>query len=506
MNPLAPALLVLLAWLLGRVWFQSAEYVPRGKGRPERSEKPFRAEGRLRAIWGITADEVMIEGPAGTGKSRVILEYLYALATKNPGIRILIVRKTRTSLTESALVTFEEEVVPGKPKWLTNQKRWVRKSYEMPNDSVIVVGGLDNADWFMSTQFDVVYVQEAREIEEADWEALTSRLRNNRLSFQMIVGDTNPDGPSHWIKMRERAGKLRCIISRHEDNPVYFDQRTGQLTPRGVVYIGRLDNLTGVRYKRLRLGLWVGAEGLIYDLFDPAIHVVSAADFRKRVKQSWPRDLIVDFGYSNAFAALWSAEDPDGRIFFYRELYGTHRTTIEWAHLIHDVGRGEPAFRSIITDHDRGERLDLENHIGHGAEECPDQADTKAGRKWTPTVVGTTPAIKTDEARAIQLVQARMARASDGYPRLFFVDGMLACERDPLLVDTNQPASTLEEIPRYVWAKARSLTAGEVTLEKPVDRWNHGCDCVRYRVMASDAHLHPVTRMYGRGLPEVIAG
>lgn len=440
---------------------------------PTKDQKPYRSQGAMREVWGVVADEVMVSGPAGTGKSRGILEYLYALSLKYPGLRGLIVRKTRHSLTESALVTFETHVVPGRPAWVANQQRRVRQSYQLPNGSEIVVGGLDNTSRFMSTEFDWIYVQEAREAEEAEWEDLTSRLRNGVLPFQMMIGDTNPDGPTHWILQRARGGKLRLIESRHEDNPVLFDARANQMTQAGVVYLGRLDNLTGVRHKRLRDGLWVGAEGMVYDLWDPAVHVIDP----REIPEDWQRICAVDFGFTNAFACLWIAEDHDGRLYVYRQVYGTHRLVRDWAHAIHEL-TGSERIEMWITDHDLESRRDLEAHLGHSSDVCDTSEHasvlTKAARK--------------DVTVGIERVSQRLKVAEDGRPRLFVLrDSLVAI--DPLLAEERAPVCLEDEFPRYTWAKARSLTAGEVTLEEPVKKWDHALDALRYGVMEIDRHL-----------------
>jgi hypothetical protein len=445
----------------------SAVLVPaRGSGHPIPEEKPYRSQGAMREVWGIVADEVMVSGPAGTGKSRGILEYLYALSLKYAGCRGLIVRKTRHSLTESALVTFETHVVPGRPSWVSNQLRRVRQSYQLPNGSEIVVGGLDNTSRFMSTEFDWIYVQEAREAEEAEWEDLTSRLRNGVLPFQFIIGDTNPDGPAHWILLRARSGKLRLIESRHEDNPVLFDARRGEMTDAGRVYIGRLDNLTGVRKKRLRGGLWVGAEGMVYDLWDPAVHVIE-----REIPAAWPRYGMVDFGFTNPFACLWAATDPDDRIYIYRQVYGIHRLVRDWAHLLHELTGGERIL-FWVTDHDLEARHDLEAHLGHSAQQCG-----TAEARYVPTV----PARK-DVTTGIEAVSERLKIAGDGLPRLFVLRDSLV-EMDPLLVERKEPVCLEDEFPRYTWATARSQTAGVVTLEEPVKRFDHALDALRYGVM-----------------------
>lgn len=404
-----------------------------------------------------------------TGKSRAILEYLYALCCLHPGIRVLVARATRSSLTESALVTFEQHVVPRGHTWVRNQIRRVRQSYELPNGSEIVVGGLDNTARIMSTEFDVVYVQEAREIGEDAWEDLSSRLRNNRLPWQQIIGDTNPDGPTHWIKLREQTGKLHVIESRHEDNPVLWNEQVGDYTEAGRVYIGRLDNLTGVRKKRLRDGLWVGAEGMIFDTWDPAVHVIDACE----IPDDWPRYRVVDFGFTHPFSCLWGTVDEDGRLYIYRQLLKTQTRVRDHAHRIHDL-TGDEAIVVTVTDHDTEGRADLESHLGHGADRCG-----KGG-----SAQYTIPALK-DVSPGIQRVQQRLARANDGDPRLFVFKHSLV-DRDPLLVDAKQPTCLEEEFPRYHWATARSLNAGEVTLEEPVKLMDDALDALRYIVMHLD--------------------
>jgi PBSX family phage terminase large subunit len=434
--------------------------------RPTPDQKPYRSQGAMREVWGVVADEVMVSGPAGTGKSRGILEYLYALSLKYPGVRGLIVRQTRHSLTESALVTFETHVIPGRPSWVSNQQRRVRQSYSLPNGSEIVVGGLDNTARFMSTEFDWIYVQEAREIEESSWEDLTIRLRNGVLPFQMMIGDTNPDGPSHWILLRARTGKLRLIESRHEDNPVLFDARSQSYTDAGTIYLGRLDNLTGVRRKRLRGGLWVGAEGMVYDSWDPAVHVVE-----REIPLAWTRFCVVDFGFTNPFACLWLAEDHDGRLYVYRQVYGVHRLVRDWAHMIHELS-GTETIVAYVTDHDLDARFDLEAHLGHSAAACGH------AESWSvPTV-----AARKDVTTGIEAVSDRLRKAGDGEPRLYVIRDSLV-GADQFLIEAKEPVCLEDEFPQYTWATARSQTAGVVTLEEPVKRRDHALDALRYGVM-----------------------
>lgn len=87
-----------------------------------------------------------------THNSRACLEKLHHCADKYPGMRALIARKTRESITQTAMVTYEQKVLP--LGWL--EEKYVRfnttdQCYEYPNGSIIAVGGLDKASKIMSS-------------------------------------------------------------------------------------------------------------------------------------------------------------------------------------------------------------------------------------------------------------------------------------------------------------------------------------------------------------------
>ena len=429
---------------------------------PAPEQRHYKARGAALALWTDRSPEILLSGPAGTGKSRACLEKLHAAALRWPGVRGLIVRKTRESLTDSALVTFEEKVLPEHSPIAAGAQRRTRQHYTYPNGSEIVVGGLKQAgkdmrQKIMSTEYDMIYVQEAIELNENDWETLTTRLRNGVAPFQQIIADTNPDSPQHWLKRRERAGKLKVYESRHEDNPVYFDA-AGNITPAGATYIGKLDALSGVRYARLRQGKWVQAEGVVYGGFNAAVHVIDRFD----VPAAWRKVRSIDFGYTNPFVCQWWAIDHDGRMYLYREVYRTRRTVRVHGKQINELSAGE-AVAYTVADHDAEDRATLR--------ECR-----------IPSI-----AAKKDIRIGIQAVEERLKVQGDGKPRLFvFRDALV--EQDPWLVEAKKPLSTLDEFDCYVWPPGQD---GKAEKEVPVDDNNHGMDALRYAVMALDRQRPP---------------
>ena len=248
--------------------------------------------------------EVLIEGPSGTGKSRAVLEKINAFAMRYPGSRYLITRASRASMSETVLVTFEKIVLAGQPHIADGPLRYCRQSYRYPNGSEVVTGGMDNADRIMSGEFDMAAAFEATEFAEDDIEKIITRLRWKATPYRQLMMDCNPGAPSHWLNQRAKRGGVVRLLSRHEDNP--------SIDPK---YLVALSRLTGVRRLRLFDGKWAGSEGVVYDRFDPAVHVRPCPFLPARVIVG------VDDGYTNPFAAVLLLVDGDGRIHVAGEVY-----------------------------------------------------------------------------------------------------------------------------------------------------------------------------------------
>ena len=141
------------------------------------------------SYWDLREREVLLEGPAGTGKSRCMGEYLHWIASNYPGVRLLVVRKTRASLTQSWMVTFESKVVEPDHPILKGPARAHRASYVYPNGSEIVLGGMDRAERLYSTEYDVIYVNGDNNLENLRREDQTWKVRLIEEDFQRLMFD-----------------------------------------------------------------------------------------------------------------------------------------------------------------------------------------------------------------------------------------------------------------------------------------------------------------------------
>jgi PBSX family phage terminase large subunit len=409
--------------------------------------QPF---GAAADLWMCKAQEVIIAGPAETGKTRAALEKLDALMWKYPGAQSVILRKTYKSTVGSCIQTYENKVLT-KDTPVLPYGGSKPEFYDYPNGSRIWVGGMDNPDKVLSSERDIIYVNQAEEFTLDEWETLTTRAtgRAGNMPWSQVMGDCNPAHPKHWIKTRARDHVLTFLHSHHEDNPVLFDPDTGDITDQGQRTMAVLDALTGTRKERLRYGRWVQAEGVVYPQFDERVHIVDRFD----IPDDWRRFRVIDFGLVHPFVCGWWAVDEDGRMYLYRELYMTGRTVATHAGDINRLSEGE-RIEATICDHDAEDRATLaENGV-------PNQPAKK------------------DVLQGIGKVQDRLLKQADGRSRLYFLRDSLV-EVDQTLRQQRSPIQTVDEFGGYIW-NDRTLK------EQPVKAEDDGMDMVRYGVMHLD--------------------
>ncbi len=282
--------------------------------------------GGCREAFYAREDEVLVEGPARTGKTYAILQMLHMLASQHPGFRGLIVRKTAKTLATSCLETLENAVYY---KWDHNSRRSIYdhvhffggsgnepEGYVYDNGSMLATSGMDNPEKIKSSEFDVIFFNEATEGTVEDWEYLLSRLSKYTIPQNWIIGDCNPSAQSHFLNVRADKGIARRIKTRLQDNPRYY-QPDGTPTEEGAAYVRRMANTTGNRYDRLVLGLWTGIENAIYPHFDRSIHVRPLEPNLR-----WQTGAIgVDYGKLHSCGAVAITIDQYGRRWV-REAWG----------------------------------------------------------------------------------------------------------------------------------------------------------------------------------------
>jgi phage terminase large subunit len=420
--------------------------------------RAYEPRGAARQCWRSARREVLTCGAADTGKSRGWLEKLHYCADKYPGSRMIIVRKTRESITQSAMVTYERKVLP--EGWFGKliHFRTQEQQYEYPNGSIIAVGGMDKPSKVMSSEWDMIYVMEATELNEEDWETLSIRKRYGVMPYQQLGGDCNPGPPHHWLKRRCDRGDTLMFHARFEDNPSITPERKAIL-----------QKLTGVRKLRLYDGIWAAAEGMVYSEWNPAIHLVTEKQLKARevfyTDGTLNRQVIkhiiggVDWGFTNPGVLQVHGIDGDGRNYLLAELYRTQRTTDWWVA--------------------RAKELDQEFHVEQWIADPSEPADIRKFNEAGLPTVGAENALST----GIKGLTSRLQIQGDGRPRMYVYEYALR-DRDELRDEAHQPVWFEGEINEYVWPKSKD---GQPVKEVPVKTNDHSMDTARYVCMYLDS-------------------
>lgn len=429
---------------------------------PPPGEPEFR--GAAKELRRSTSHEVMIAGPAETGKTFAALVKLDRLLLSTPGAQAVLVRKVRDTIFSTVLQTFRLKVLydrhPAKayggqsPQW-----------YDYPNGARLWLAGMDDPGKALSSERDFIYINQAEELTLDDWSVLTTRCtgRAGNTPHPQIFGDCNPGPPHHWIKNRPT---LKVLESRHEDNPVLYDAERQEWTEQGKRTLSILDALPGVRKERLRYGRWVSAEGVVFEV-DARKHVLSRDELvRLRILNSYGKlgpavkSTIagVDWGYTApGVLGVW-ALDGDARMYLIREYYRTQKLIGWWV---------EKAQRC---------RADY-NVSGFVCDPSQPAYIMEFQRAGLPTIEG-----DNDCVPGIAAVQTRLQDAGDTRPRLYFAEDALV-EVDTDLLNSRQPVCTLQECDSLVWKpdkNGKPAKAGETVGP------DHGADQMRYATMHAD--------------------
>lgn len=155
----------------------------------------------------------------------------------------------------------------------------------------------------------------------------------------------NPDGPYHWFK-------TGWIDKRKEKHLLYLHFTMDDNLSLSEKIKERYRSMyTGVFFKRYILGLWAMAEGIIYDMFNPDVHVTD------QDQELYPsgRYISIDYGTQNATVFLLWEKSLLGRWCCTKEYYysgrdkGKQKTDAEYADDLKEFV-GKKKIKAVIVD------------------------------------------------------------------------------------------------------------------------------------------------------------
>lgn len=407
--------------------------------------------------------EVMISGPAETGKTFACCYLVDTILRHYNNVQGVLARKIRATIVGSVLQTYLKitDKRGGTSIYGGSEPQWI----DYANGSRLWIVGLDKPGNALSTERDIVYINQAEETNVADWETLLTRAtgRAGNLPHALMLGDCNPTTTHHW---RHNRKSLHTLKSYHKDNPRLFNN-DGTITEQGHITLDVLAGLSEPRRSRLFLGLDASVEGQVYKEYDENRHVIA----RYAIPTDWPCIRVIDFGFKNPFVCSWYAVAPNGIMVRYREIYRTQTLVEDHARKIAECEGWEYSVEygtitwhrpisareniiATICDHDAEDRATLERYG-----------------------IKTIPAIKYIKL-GIEAVQQRLKAATV----VFMRDSLVEIDTD---LDTQHlPKCTEDEFEGYVYPENKNNN--KATPELPIDKLNHGMDTLRYAVAFID--------------------
>lgn len=224
------------------------------------------------------------EGAVRSGKTYISLWRFLKELTYGPAGEYVMISKTYDA--------FKRNMLPQLVRMIGSDVRWYSGKREMHvwGKTVHIVGADDERaeSKIRGPTFSGAYVDEATIIPESVFTMLISRCA---MGGAKIFATTNPDSPYHWLKRDYLSNNpdVKSWKFTLEDNP--------ELSQDEKDYLKR--QYRGLWYKRFIEGLWVQAEGAIYDFFDPDLHCI---DFPMSTATSYI--VGIDYGTTNPTAFI----------------------------------------------------------------------------------------------------------------------------------------------------------------------------------------------------------
>ena len=382
------------------------------------------------------AREVLYSGAFGAGKSRAICLRV-AMRACRAGAREGLCRKTVVSLKRSTLKTLLEPdglLPPILPKGSYDYKK-IDGEINIHGGGTIMLFGLEDAGRIASMNLSGVAVDECVELHERDWTMLRGRIRLQLPNLpNQLYGACNPSTPQHFLAKRfGLAGGYECAPNCEV---ITTTSRDNWFLPED--YVLDLETMTGVARKRYVEGLWVGSEGLVYDMWNEELFVAD------QVPTTFDHMLVgMDYGYNNP-SVLLLIGIKDQTMYVIDEWYERQKleqqileTALRWKEL-------HPEIDCFVVDPSAaGLRASMRN-VG---------LDVMAANNSVFT--------------GIQAVASRLSKDSGGKPKL---------------VIKRQCSNLIREFSSYEWM----TKADGSTKDVPRKEHDHALDALRYTIVHID--------------------
>ncbi len=164
---------------------------------------------------------LVLKGGGGSGKSIFAGRKILERATTEAGHRFLVIRKVAKTIRESCFRQLCGQI----SDFYADAGAKINKGdmyIRFPNGSEILFAGIDDPEKLKSIyNITGIWIEEATELEESDFNQLDIRLRGKTRFYKQIIITFNPISVMHWLKKRffdRKSPKVRTHESTYKDN------------------------------------------------------------------------------------------------------------------------------------------------------------------------------------------------------------------------------------------------------------------------------------------------
>lgn len=370
-------------------------------------------------------------GGAGSGKSVFLTQKLIYKYLKYPNRKCLVIRKVQNTIKDSVFALFKSIL----SEWQLYDQCKINKTdltIELPNGSSFILKGLDDPERIKSiANIDDIWIEECTEIDDFDFDQLCLRLRSKN-PYNQIFCSFNPVSKSNWVYKRWFSSDAK--VNKKTTTVLHTTYKDNKFLPKEYIEnLLEMKKTNPVYYKIYAEGEFATLDKLVYTNWK-----VEAFDYLKLLKENKNIYAIfgTDFGYTNDYTTLICSliDEVDKKLYIYDEHFETHMTN-------------EDIYNIYVEKHVAGERIVCDSSEPKSIEELK--------RLGCKRVIGAT-------------------KGKDS-----IINGIQLLQQYEIIV---HPSCVMiqEELKNYTWIKDKSTNT---YINKPIDKYNHGLDALRYSVM-----------------------
>ena len=323
-------------------------------------------------------------GMRSCGKTSSFWVYVLFQCLNIPGLKVYIGRLEYSTIAESLIPTLDKHILyygieDERNPWKMRGTKFRPERMIFPNGSEIIFTSLLDPEKLKGKEPALFWINEGSRIK--DIEAFSTIAGSqiagrsgswflNGNPFSQIIIDTNPDAKTNWVWQLfhpddddDEIASLGLDLSRKEwlsfelvDNPAYSDDGLTRNKLGEQAYAELLEtHPPGVFRDRYVFGLWVQAEGAVYNITEANIlkmfpNLDNCRFFR-----------ACDWGMNHPSVCLWIAEHKLTKdVFVFREWRKTHSDADEIPKAI-NAYTDEP-IQTTIIDNNEARQKELRKH------------------------------------------------------------------------------------------------------------------------------------------------